>query len=176
MPGYWPFYIYLFIYFHFFFGLRNRVTVHKQQIRDPHTRMLGVSKHIEVDKNACAKKRTRPISNLDPCAYAVWARKSSGVETGPISSHLDRKSLIYHMAKNRTLYCPRVLLWTMTCNHWKVFSEWHGFKGWHGFVPVSKLGLVKCQTLARRRPRWRTISSDCTWPALVKMEKRNCFT
>ena len=26
--------------------LRNRVTVHKQQIRDPHTRMLGVSKHI----------------------------------------------------------------------------------------------------------------------------------
>ena len=27
--------------------LRNRVTVHKQQIRDPHTRMLGVSKHIE---------------------------------------------------------------------------------------------------------------------------------
>ena len=27
--------------------LRNRVTVHKQQIRDPHTRMLGVSKHID---------------------------------------------------------------------------------------------------------------------------------
>ena len=24
-----------------------RVTVHKQQIRDPHTRMLGVSKHID---------------------------------------------------------------------------------------------------------------------------------
>ena len=29
--------------------LRSRVTVHKQQIRDPHTRMLGVSKHIECD-------------------------------------------------------------------------------------------------------------------------------
>ena len=27
--------------------LKNRVTVHKQQIRDPHTRMLGVSKHID---------------------------------------------------------------------------------------------------------------------------------
>ena len=27
--------------------LRNRVTVHKQQIKDPHTRMLGVSKHID---------------------------------------------------------------------------------------------------------------------------------
>ena len=27
--------------------LRNRMTVHKQQIRDPHTRMLGVSKHID---------------------------------------------------------------------------------------------------------------------------------
>ena len=27
--------------------LRNRVTVHKQQIRDPHIRMLGVSKHID---------------------------------------------------------------------------------------------------------------------------------
>ena len=27
--------------------LRNRVTVHKQQIRDPHSRMLGVSKHID---------------------------------------------------------------------------------------------------------------------------------
>ena len=27
--------------------LRNRVTVHKQQIRDPHTRMLGVSEHID---------------------------------------------------------------------------------------------------------------------------------
>ena len=27
--------------------LRNRVTVHKQQIRDLHTRMLGVSKHID---------------------------------------------------------------------------------------------------------------------------------
>ena len=27
--------------------LRNRVTVHKQQIRDPHTRMLGVSKRID---------------------------------------------------------------------------------------------------------------------------------
>ena len=27
--------------------LRNRVTVHKQQIRDPHTRMLGVGKHID---------------------------------------------------------------------------------------------------------------------------------
>ena len=27
--------------------LRNRVTVHKQQIRDPSTRMLGVSKHID---------------------------------------------------------------------------------------------------------------------------------
>ena len=27
--------------------LRNRVTVHKQQIRDPHTGMLGVSKHID---------------------------------------------------------------------------------------------------------------------------------
>ena len=27
--------------------MRNRVTVHKQQIRDPHTRMLGVSKHID---------------------------------------------------------------------------------------------------------------------------------
>ena len=27
--------------------LRNRVTVHEQQIRDPHTRMLGVSKHID---------------------------------------------------------------------------------------------------------------------------------
>ena len=26
--------------------LRKRVTVHKQQIRDPRTRMLGVSKHI----------------------------------------------------------------------------------------------------------------------------------
>ena len=26
---------------------RNRVTVHKQQIRDPHTCMLGVSKHID---------------------------------------------------------------------------------------------------------------------------------
>ena len=25
----------------------TRVTVHKQQIRDPHTRMLGVSKHID---------------------------------------------------------------------------------------------------------------------------------
>ena len=58
----------------------------------------------------------------------------------------------------------------MTCNYWKVFSEWHGFKAWLGFVPFSKLGLVKYQTLARRRPRWRTISSDCTWPALVKME------
>ena len=27
--------------------LRNRVTAHEQQIRDPHTRMLGVSKHID---------------------------------------------------------------------------------------------------------------------------------
>ena len=27
--------------------LRNRVTVHKQQIRDPHSRMLGVSKLID---------------------------------------------------------------------------------------------------------------------------------
>ena len=27
--------------------MRNRVTVHKQQIRDPHTRMLGVSKNID---------------------------------------------------------------------------------------------------------------------------------
>jgi len=27
--------------------LRNRMTVHKQPIRDPHTRMLGVSKHID---------------------------------------------------------------------------------------------------------------------------------
>ena len=27
--------------------LRNRVTVHKQQVRDPSTRMLGVSKHID---------------------------------------------------------------------------------------------------------------------------------
>ena len=27
--------------------LRNRVTVHKQQIRDLHTRMLGVSKYID---------------------------------------------------------------------------------------------------------------------------------
>ena len=27
--------------------LRIRVTVHKQQITDPHTRMLGVSKHID---------------------------------------------------------------------------------------------------------------------------------
>ena len=27
--------------------LRNEVTVHKQQIRDPQTRMLGVSKHID---------------------------------------------------------------------------------------------------------------------------------
>ena len=27
--------------------LRNRVTVHKQQIRDPDTRMLGVSAHID---------------------------------------------------------------------------------------------------------------------------------
>ena len=27
--------------------LRNRGTVHKQQIRDPHTRMLGVSKYID---------------------------------------------------------------------------------------------------------------------------------
>ena len=27
--------------------LRNRVMVHKQQIRDPSTRMLGVSKHID---------------------------------------------------------------------------------------------------------------------------------
>ena len=27
--------------------LRNRVTVHKPQIRDPQTRMLGVSKHID---------------------------------------------------------------------------------------------------------------------------------
>ena len=27
--------------------LRNRTAVHKQQIRDTHTRMLGVSKHID---------------------------------------------------------------------------------------------------------------------------------
>ena len=27
--------------------LRNKVTVHKQQIRDPHTCMLGISKHID---------------------------------------------------------------------------------------------------------------------------------
>ena len=34
--------------------LRNRVTVHKQQIRDPHIRMLGVSKHVDE----CAAGRT----------------------------------------------------------------------------------------------------------------------
>ena len=28
--------------------LRNRGTVHKQQIRDPHTRVLGVSRHIVI--------------------------------------------------------------------------------------------------------------------------------
>ena len=154
MPGYWPFYIYLFIYFHFF---------------------LAIKKSRLIKTHAPKKERGQyPIST--PVLTQSERGRALGSRPGPISSHLDRKSLIYHMAKNRTLYCPRVLLWTMTCNHWKVFSEWHGFKGWHGFVPVSKLGLVKCQTLARRRQRWRTISSDCTWPALVKMEKRNCFT
>ena len=34
------------------------MTVHKQQIRDPHTRMLGVSKHIDE----CAAGLTPPLT------------------------------------------------------------------------------------------------------------------
>ena len=37
---------------------RNRVTVHKQKIRDPHTRMLGVSKHIDECAAGLTRKRT----------------------------------------------------------------------------------------------------------------------
>ena len=100
MPGYWPFFKFIFIHlFSFFFS------------------------HSEVEAPAHAPKKergswTRPISNLDPCAYAVWARKSSGVEIAPISSHLDRKSLIYHMVKNRTLYCAGYY-----CEQWLAITE-----------------------------------------------------
>ncbi len=34
--------------------LRKRVTVHNQQIRDPNTRMLAVSSHIDI----CANRKT----------------------------------------------------------------------------------------------------------------------
>ena len=139
--------LFLFIYFHFFLAI-------------PKSRLI---------KTHAPKKRTRPISNLDPCAYAVWGEELWGRDCANIQSSWPKKLDLSHGQKQNFILC-RVLLWTMTCNYWKVFSEWHGFKAWLGFVPFSKLGLVKYQTLARRRPRWRTISSDCTWPALVKME------
>ena len=41
--------------------LRNRVTVHKQQIRDPHTRMLGVSK--QIDECATGLKKPHFLKN-----------------------------------------------------------------------------------------------------------------
>ena len=37
---------------------RNRVTVHKQKIRDQHTRMLGVCKHIDECAAGLTRKRT----------------------------------------------------------------------------------------------------------------------
>ena len=56
--------------------LRNRVTVHKQQIRDPHTRMLGVSKHIDEcakQKNKC--KRTHVKCDSKECKTNFECRK-----------------------------------------------------------------------------------------------------
>ena len=121
MPGYWPFFKFIFIHlFSFFFS-------HSE---------------VEVDKNACAKKRTRPISNLDPCAYAVWGEELWGRDCANIQSSWPKKLDLSHGRKQNFILC-RVLLWTMTCNYWKVFSELDGFKAWPGFVPVSKLGLLR---------------------------------
>lgn len=112
-----------------------------------------------------ANIQSRPLSGLRSLsAEELWGRDCANIQ-----SSWPKKLDLSHGLKQNFILC-RVLLWTMTCNYWKVFSEWHGFKAWLGFVPFIKLGLVKYQTLARRRPRWRTISSDCTWPALVKME------
>ena len=122
-----------------------------------------------IKTHAPKKKKTRPISNLDPCAKGnLSAEELRGRGWANIQLSWPKKLDLSHGQKQNFILC-RVLLWTMTCNYWKVFSELDGFKAWLGFVPFSKLGLVKYQTLARRRPRWKTIS-DCTWPSLVKME------
>lgn len=115
------------------------------------------------------KKNEANIQSRPLCLRSLSAEELWGRDCANIQSSWPKKLDLSHGQKQNFILC-RVLLWTMTCNYWKVFSEWHGFKAWLGFVPFSKLGLVKYQTLARKRPRWRTISSDCTWPALVKME------
>ena len=122
---------------------------------------------VELDKNACAKKERGQYPISTPVLTCVTC--VAGV-IGPISSHLDRKSLIYHMAKNRTLYCAGYYY-----KRWLVITEEFSLNDMAlrhdlvSFQSASLVFLVKYQTLARRRPRWRTIS-DCTWPALVKME------
>ena len=45
--------------------LRNRVTVHKQQIRDPDTRMLGVSAHIDECAAELTLGETRSIKQKE---------------------------------------------------------------------------------------------------------------
>ena len=116
MPGYWPFFKFIFI--HLF-------------------------SEVEVDKNACAKKRTRPISNLDPCAKGnLSAEELRGRGWANIQLSWPKKLDLSHGQKQNFILC-RVLLWTMTCNYWNVFSELDGFKAWPGFVPVSKLGFLR---------------------------------
>ena len=154
MPGYWPFYIFLFIYFHFFF-----LAITKSRLIKTHALKKERGQYLK------ANIQSRPLCLRSLSAEELWGRDWANIQ-----SSWPKKLDLSHGQKQNFILC-RVLLWAMTCNYWKVFSEWHGFKAWLGFVPVSNLGLVKYQTLARRRPRWRTISSDCTWPALVKIEK-----
>ena len=122
MPGYWPFLKFIFIHlFSFFFS-------HSE---------------VEVDKNACAKKKNEAnIQSRPLCLRSLSAEELRGRGWANIQLSWPKKLDLSHGRKQNFILC-RVLLWTMTCNYWKVFSELDGFKAWPGFVPVSKLGLLR---------------------------------
>ena len=147
MPGYWPFYIYLFIYFHF----------------------LAIKKSRLIKTHAPKKERGQyPIST--PVLTQSERGRALGSRLGQYPVILTEKAWFITWPKTE-LY----IVQGYYCEQWFVITEKFSLNDTalrHDLVSFRSANLVffvEYQTLARRRPRWKTIS-DCTWPSLIKME------
>ena len=71
------------------------------------------------------KKNEANIQSRPLCLRSLSAEELWGRDWANIQSSWPKKLDLSHGQKQTFMLC-RVLLWTMTCSHWKLFSEWHG--------------------------------------------------